>query len=126
MRSSGSRRLVVTVVAAGVALGCAGCGGSLPGTTGAATSAPASSPGSLATGGPGKAALGALLPPVTACLNTHGVMLPAHATAKQVKNALRLLPLTMQQSAFTACESSLPVGVRQDIQQALDNEKEPG
>jgi hypothetical protein len=128
MRSPSSRRLVSAVVVVGVALGCAGCGGSSSGTPGAATPSASTSPSGtpLATGVSGKGNPGFLSASVTACLKTHGAALPAGATAKQVRNAFRALPLAKQQSAFTACESLLPVLVRQIIQQDLAKEKEPG
>jgi hypothetical protein len=128
MTFPGSRLVLPMVVAAGVALGCAGCGGGSPGTPTATAPAASASPSRtpLATAVPRTADAGSLLASVAACLKAHGVPLPAGATAKQVKKAYRTLPLARQQSVLNACGSSLPASARQVIQQDLDKEKKPG
>jgi phospholipase C len=51
-----------------------------------------------------------------ACFNAHGMALPAEATTKQVKGALKALSGPNRQSLFTACASHLPPKVRQKLQ----------
>jgi hypothetical protein len=109
----GSRSTAVIVLAlsaaSGVAVTAAGCGG----PTVASARQPAAKAGKASkTGAPTPAN-------IITCLNSHGVSVPAGAGNKQMKSALKALPVAQQQAAYNACGSLLPAKLRQKIQARL-------
>lgn len=56
---------------------------------------------------------------VIQCLTTHGVTVPATATAAQVRAAFTALPSAKQRSVYAVCASTLPEKLRQKVQRYL-------
>ena len=109
----GSRSAAVIMLAlsaaSGVAVTAAGCGG----PTVASARQPAAKAGNASkTGAPVPAN-------IITCLNSHGVSVPAGAGNKQMKSALKTLPVAQQQGVYNACGSLLPAQLRQKIQARL-------
>ncbi len=122
-----NRRIALSVMltvslAAGVTVTAAGCGGSSPAATGtpAVTASPAASATATASGSPVNAAL---LASVIRCLRTHGLAVADSAPLKQVKTAFKALPVTEQQSDFTACGPLLPETIRQKVAERIADEE---
>jgi hypothetical protein len=126
-----NRRFALSVMltaslGAGVAVTAAGCGGSSPAATGtpAVTASPTASASATATAtASGSAVNAALLASVISCLRSHGLAVADSAPLKQVKAAFKALPVTGQQSDFTACGPLLPATIRQKVAERIADEQ---